>query len=154
MLSYGRAVLMVAGLALAVPAVAKAETKSYQVCSGASFSTCAAVSISVNGHWVSVSTQNITGPNAGKSSYISFWAWTSNWQGWVNNAVNQANAGGQVKVTPCGPGTSLASCSTVTTPPSTTVTPEPVTMTLLATGLMGMGGVGFVRRKKKPIETV
>jgi len=30
-----------------------------------------------------------------------------------------------------------------------TVTPEPVTMTLLATGLMGMGGAGLVRRRKK-----
>jgi hypothetical protein len=29
-----------------------------------------------------------------------------------------------------------------------TVTPEPVTMTLLATGLAGMGGAGFLRRRK------
>ena len=29
-----------------------------------------------------------------------------------------------------------------------TVIPEPITMTLLATGLAGMGGVGFLRRKK------
>lgn len=31
----------------------------------------------------------------------------------------------------------------------TTVTPEPVTMSLLATGLAGMGGVGFLRRRKQ-----
>jgi hypothetical protein len=145
---------MAGGLALAVPAIAKAETKNYQVCSGASFSTCAAVSVSVDGHWVTVTVQNLTGPNAGKTSYSKYWTWTNNWQSWVNNAVNQVNANGQVKITPCGPGTSLASCTTTTSPPSTTVTPEPVTMTLLATGLMGMGGVGFVRRRKKPIAAV
>ena len=31
----------------------------------------------------------------------------------------------------------------------TTVIPEPITMTLLATGLAGMGGVGALRRRKK-----
>ncbi|HJS48645.1 MAG TPA: PEP-CTERM sorting domain-containing protein [Gemmatimonadales bacterium] len=30
-----------------------------------------------------------------------------------------------------------------------TVIPEPITMTLLATGLAGMGGVGFLRRKRE-----
>lgn len=35
-----------------------------------------------------------------------------------------------------------------------TVIPEPITMTLLATGLAGMGGVGFIRRRKKEDELV
>jgi hypothetical protein len=32
-----------------------------------------------------------------------------------------------------------------------TAVPEPVTMTLLATGLAGMGGAGLVRRRKKNV---
>jgi hypothetical protein len=35
-----------------------------------------------------------------------------------------------------------------------TVIPEPITMTLLATGLAGMGGVGFIRRRRREDEVV
>lgn len=55
----------------------------------------------------------------------------------TNTATGQA--------TECWTGVSPAGVA----PSCTTVTPEPVSMTLLATGLAGMGGMGFLRRKKK-----
>jgi hypothetical protein len=69
--------------------------------------------------------------------------------------VQQGRKGRLTKIasecwTGTGPDGARANCIN-TTPgePPPTVTPEPVTMTLLATGLAGVGGVGFFRRRKK-----
>ena len=53
---------------------------------------------------------------------------------WINAAGEGNGPDGGVYADGCGP---------------TTTVPEPITMTLLATGLAGMGGAGAVRRRKK-----
>ena len=53
---------------------------------------------------------------------------------WIDGSGNANGPAGGVYADGCGP---------------TTTVPEPITMTLLATGLAGMGGAGAVRRRKK-----
>lgn len=60
-------------------------------------------------------------------------------QDFVNGTVTECRTGNN----PTVPG-SAGNC--------TTVTPEPVSMALLATGLAGMGGMGLIRRKKKNLD--
>jgi hypothetical protein len=73
---------------------------------------------------------------------ISGGAWDPSQSDIVIRGIN-GTTGQQVE---CWTGTNPVSGAPAT---CTTVTPEPVSMTLLATGLAGMGGMGLLRRRKK-----
>lgn len=245
MRKLGAVLTMVGGLAMASATPAWANGfASYRLCGGNTFSTCAAVEISVVGHNVTMHVWNISGNmgatyGQGQGNHagsildgIAFFNLPAGLQvqansltvtgpgnvanhGWslknygtvgafaldARNGANHSLSGGigsgcgganqngpvNVMVNPCtnlnGAGNwvtfnfqttgtwnpnssdlSLRSFNANTGETSefwtgiapngnpgiaTTVTPEPVTMTLLATGLAGMGGANFIRRRKK-----
>ncbi|MBK8005772.1 MAG: PEP-CTERM sorting domain-containing protein [Gemmatimonadetes bacterium] len=108
-------------------------------CRSSSFATCSS---------------GLTGNGRGVITIII--NWFNQWRNqgsWGNQGGNNGpggNQGGNGGTTPPGgPGGNIGGPGE----PPPVVTPEPVTMTLLATGLAGMGGVGaFRRRKQKQLE--
>lgn len=94
-------------------------------CRGSSFSTCSSGGVGAGSTLIGV---------------LNYWfnQWRNQNQWGISG--NQGGTGGNT-------GGPVVFIGTPSEPP--VVTPEPVTMTLLATGLAGMGGVGAFRRRKQ-----
>ena len=115
-------------VAIAVTSASASNNRGFSgssSCRGSSFSTCAS-GLTGNGHGVIT----VIG------SWFNQWRNQNQWGSSGNQGGTGGNTGGPVVF-----------IGTPSEPP--VVTPEPVTMTLLATGLAGMGGVGAFRRRKQ-----
>ncbi len=137
----GRVVVLLGVIAVAAPADAHASRTSPRNCRPGALSTCAAVSVSTVGSHLSVQVGNLPGQGGGTSS-----------GSWVSLAGGGRPAPmAYVVDEPIDPCT-VPGIAVVTDPTCspTTVTPEPVTMTLFATGLVGMG---LVRRRRRQAGT-
>ncbi|MDZ4864195.1 MAG: hypothetical protein SGJ01_12200, partial [Gemmatimonadota bacterium] len=92
MIKAGRFIALFGALALAAPSAAHADGfKSYKVCGGDTFATCAAVSITVVGNDVSVRVWNLSGNSAATYG-------TNTYAGTVFNGIGFYNTGGATAV--------------------------------------------------------
>jgi hypothetical protein len=137
---------LLAACALLGTTAAQAEGfKTGRDCSSSGFSTCMAVHLSVLKDGLSVGERNASWHNwaeEGRNRTFKFIP--------SGDDVGPGHSGhdGIIPGTCPVPSHNPLDCAAVTT-----VTPEPVTMTLLATGILGMSGVGLVsRRRKHPLE--
>lgn len=86
----GRFVALLGALAVALPAAAHADGfRSYRVCGGDQFATCAAVSINVVGSNVTVRMWNLSGNGA-----ATYGQGAGTWAGTVFNGIGFYNTGG------------------------------------------------------------
>lgn len=139
-----RALGCVMAAAVAVPVMAQAEGFSSHAGCGNAFRTCAAVEVSNESRGLSFRI-------AGLGDRVGFNDGRTEVRIPIRDEVPvsqlSSTSGGDLEPCPSKGGTlhHPGDCPA-------TVTPEPATMTLLATGLLGISGMGITRRKKKQIE--
>jgi hypothetical protein len=132
---------VLAACALLGTSTARAEGfKPGSGCNASGFTTCNAVHLSVLRDGLSIGQQN-----------NSFRNWESDGRNRTFKFVPDGDgvAPGKGGFDVITPGSCPVPSGNPHDCPPVTVTPEPVTMTLLATGLLSMSGMGLVSRKRK-----
>ena len=129
--------LAASSMIAATPARAE-SVKDGARCSGSGFSTCASSQVRIAGNDLSFRGSGVSGTFETDRHSLRIG------DGRDGSTPPTLPGPGDHEATPCPDGPRHeAECAT-----PTTVTPEPVTMTLLATGLMGIMGIS--RRRKQP----
>lgn len=141
----------VAGLFSAAPAPAEEAS-----CSGASFSTCAAARVTVSGSDLSVRIHPVPGtrPSWGGGeirSTISFEDRMATTPVGKHSGREQRDRN-EREVRECRSDERTGGLPRQRIECPIVVTPEPISMTLMATGLVGMSGLGWMRRRKRSTQ--
>jgi len=106
-------------------------------CGGSNFSTCAAAEVSMVGSEVSI------GP---ARSFRSGWGQSEERTLTLSLPSRGSGSDETYRTMSSASGCPVPSGNPLDCP--TTVAPEPISMTLMATGLAGMSGMGWIRRRK------
>lgn len=141
------ALTAVTGLFSAVPAAAETA------CSGAGFSTCAAARLTVAGPDLDLEVwqpRRVTSTRGMAETSLTVRLDMVGTSGKDRGFGGEPGAGSALGGGECWSEEQTGFRHRVECP--VVVTPEPVTMTLLATGLAAMGGIGGIRRRKRSME--